>query len=309
MITFEGVGKAYEPAPLPGRAKPVTALSGVSLTIPRGATWAVVGPNGAGKTTLFGLLLGFLHPTEGRVRIAGLEPRTYLRRHGAAFLPERLRLPSEWTVSATLRSLAELEGLSAREARARADAAMERLGLGPHAAKRLGVLSRGLLQRVGLAQALLADRELVVLDEPTEGLDPLWRIRFRALADELRSEGRTVLIASHDLAEVERIAERAVLLESGKVREILEIGGPTGPGQRYRLELASPSEILHEVFPGATAEADGESTAYVITVADAGELSARLAVLLDAGAVLASVAPVIEPLEERVQRVLSGGAQ
>src|SRR5690625_4686889 len=166
MIEFDEVSKIFGPGV--GRAAgEAIALREVTLSIPRGGVWAVVGPNGAGKTTLLGLLLGFLSASAGRVSIAGKPPRRYLRRRGAAYLPERVRLPDEWSVSAALGALARLEGLAAASARQRVGEVTERLGLGAHAAKAVGTLSRGLMQRVGLAQALLADRELVVLDEPT----------------------------------------------------------------------------------------------------------------------------------------------
>ncbi|MBX6363325.1 MAG: ABC transporter ATP-binding protein [Gemmatimonadetes bacterium] len=299
MIAFEAVTKRF--GARRGRGG-VEALSSVTLEVPAGEAWGVVGPNGAGKTTLFALLLGFLHPTEGRVRLGGAAPRRYLRRHGASYLPERFRLPPEWTVRPTLVALARLEGYDAAEARRRADQAIERFGLGPHAGKAVGALSHGLLQRLGLAQALLGEHELVVLDEPTEGLDPLWRIRFRAVVEELRRAGRTVLLASHDLAEVERLAGKAVLLERGHVREILDLA-PTGGERTYRLELAGEAPALEEAFPGAEPMA-GAPGVYRVRAADAAELSRRLAALLDAGAVVASVAPATEALEERVRRAL-----
>ncbi len=322
MIELREVTKAYGPAP--GRGRTVVALEEVTLQVPPGATWAVVGPNGAGKTTLFALVLGFVHPTAGRVRLAGLPPRAYLRRHGAAFLPERFQLPGEWSIATGLRALARLEGLRGTAARDRADRAIERFGLAPHATKPIGTLSRGLLQRVGLAQTLLGDSRLVVLDEPTEGLDPLWRIQFRDLIDELRRDGRTILIASHDLAEVERVAERAILLEAGRVREIMPVRRPTHVVQRYRIELARPAPAIAELFPGAVVESGailepGTSagpdtgidpaaprTTYLVTVKDNDELSARLAALLATGATLVAAGPVTEPLEARVQQALGG---
>jgi len=287
------------------RGRTVEAVSGISLEIPAGGVWAVVGPNGAGKTTLFALVLGFLRPTAGSVRVRGLEPRRYARRHGVAYLPERFRLPAEWPVRHALRALARLEGLGRAAATRRADELLERFGLAEHAEKEAGQLSRGLLQRLGLAQALLAERELVVLDEPTEGLDPLWRVRFRALVEGLRAEGRTVLLASHDLAEVERLADRVVLLDAGRVRAVLDARPAPGPRARYRIELAEPVPALAEIFPDA-APVEGAAAAYLVDVADARELSARLAALLDAGAVLVSAAPAAEPLEARVQRALTG---
>jgi ABC-2 type transport system ATP-binding protein len=295
MIEIEALGKAYGT-----RRQPVHALREVTLSLGPGV-WAVVGPNGAGKSTLLGLVLGFLRPSSGTVAVGGSSPRRYLRRHGAAYLPEVFRLPPEWPVREALRTLARLDGVGAGEAAGRADGAIERLGLGPHADKVVGALSRGLNQRLGLAQALLVERELVVLDEPTEGLDPLWRVRFRDLVAELRAAGRTVLLASHDLAEVERVADRAILLEDGRVREVLDVQGPEGPATRYRLDIEAPAEVLAIAFP----DADPTARPVTVTVADAAELSHRLAALLEAGGLVRAVVPETDPgLEERVRRTL-----
>src|SRR5690606_28906544 len=194
MIEFVGAGKRFVSGPRPWRG-PVTidALKDVTLSIPEGGAWGVVGPNGAGKSTLFALLLGFLQPTSGAVRIRGLAPRRYVRRHGAAYLPERFRVPGEWRGRPALVALARLEGLRPDVAARRADEALQRLGLEPFADREVRTLSRGVLQRLGLAQALLGERELLVLDEPTEGLDPLWRIKLRAILEEQRAAGRTIL--------------------------------------------------------------------------------------------------------------------
>ncbi|HEY8484565.1 MAG TPA: ABC transporter ATP-binding protein [Longimicrobiales bacterium] len=310
MIEFEEVTKRFSSPPAPGRPpRVVEAVRQVTLGIPGGGVWAVVGPNGAGKSTLFALLLGFLHPSEGRLRIRGLEPRRYVRRHGAAYLPERFQLPGEWRVGAALQALARLEGFRGAEARRRAGELIDRFALTEHAGKPVRALSRGLLQRLGLAQALLAERELVVLDEPMAGLDPLWRIRFRTLVEELRSQGRTILIASHELAEVERIADRVVLLDEGRVRDVMDLSQPAGAAQQYRIELAEPTPALDEAFPGAVAINDAEPPAYLVSVPDPRELSQRLAALLTAGGILVSVQPAAEPLEERVRRALGHGGK
>jgi ABC-2 type transport system ATP-binding protein len=293
MIRLDDLGKTYG-----ARTRPVHALRDVSLEVGPGV-WAVVGPNGAGKSTLLGLILGFLRPSTGFVSLDGMSPRRYLRRHGAAYLPERFGLPPEWPVRAALRTLARLEGRVGADADARADAALERLGLAEHADRAVGALSRGLNQRVGLAQALLADRLLVVLDEPTEGLDPLWRVRFRDLMAELRGAGRIVLLASHELGEVERVADRAVVLEDGRIRDVLDVRGPHGRATRYRLDVDAPAHALDLAFPGA--ETTGRIV--IVTVTDPAELSHRLAALLDAGGVVRSVVPETG-LEERVRQRL-----
>jgi ABC-type multidrug transport system ATPase subunit len=276
-------------------------LRDVSFVLERGAVHAIVGPNGAGKTTLLALLLGFLHPTKGDIRIDGDDPAVYVRNNGAGYLPERFALPPQWRVRDALGALARLDG-GAGGGRV-VQQALDRYELGPYVDREIGALSRGTLQRVGLAQALLPARALLVLDEPTEGLDPIWRVRFRDGLADARTRGATVILASHDLAEVERLADRAILLEDGRVRDVLEPGGDHEP-RAYLLRLVTPSASVTALFPDAIA-VPGEAAAYHVEVASVLELNGRLAALLATGALIAAVEPVTEPFEERVRRALS----
>lgn len=326
MIELENVTRSFRASRgLRRDAERVLALRNVDLRVPAGGLTAVVGPNGAGKSTLFALALGFLRPTEGRITVGGTSPREYVRRHGASYLPDRLALPGDWHVRGGLRALARLGG--AGSSRRAVDRALERLGLEDHAGKRISELSRGLLQRVGLAQALLVEHELMVLDEPTQGLDPLWRIRVRDLVAELRGSGRTMLIASHDLSEVELMADRAVVLDEGSVRGIIELRAPDGsgadddegkaqrPARGYRIRLVRPAAVMDDVFPDArllepdiVGERDpgrGRAPTYDIEVATTEDLNRRLEAILAAGALIASVEPRPEEgLEARVRRTL-----
>lgn len=277
------------------------ALRDISVRIEPATITAFVGPNGAGKSTLFALILGFLRPTSGSVRIDGERPRDYVRADGAAYLPDRITLPLDWRVREALVAFARLDRVA--NARAAADHALERFGLRDYASARIGTLSRGLMQRVQLAQALLAERAVVVLDEPAEGLDPLWRIRLRGEIEALRARGAAVLLASHDLAEVERAADRTVLLDRGRIVEVLEPSGAAAPGA-WRIDLAAPSSAVADVFPGAALLGE-DGAAWRVEAADAAELSARLAALLATGATLRAVLPETpERLEERVRRAL-----
>lgn len=293
MIELSGVTRRY------GRRSGTKAVSDISLTIPPGVVWGVVGPNGAGKSTLLSLILGFIRPTQGTVRIAGDRPRDYLRDFGAAWLPERFTLPSSWRAGDALRMLGRLEGIDEAGLRH----AVEQLGLDAHLAKRSRELSRGLLQRVGIAQALLAPRDLVVLDEPTEGLDPVWRIRLRDIVRGMRADSRTILIASHDLAELERIADSVIVLEDGRVRDVLEVRSDAEPVE-YRVRLAAPFARIHDSFPDATAR---DGTTYMVRVTGAPELTERLSALIAAGATIAAVEPLPYALEDRVRAALDDG--
>jgi ABC-2 type transport system ATP-binding protein len=306
MVELERVSKRYG-----RRGAAARALHDVSLQIPAGSIWAVVGPNGAGKSTLLSLIMGFVRPSAGRITVGGAPPRDFVRDEGASYLPERFSIPGEWKVGSALRMFARLEGADA----AAADRVVALLGLERHLHKRAGELSRGLLQRVGIAQALLVPRSLVVLDEPTEGLDPMWRIRLRDIVADLRAEGRTILLASHDLGEVERTADRALLLEQGAVRGVLETRVPADSATAYRITLERPFDRTPDVFPGAVATDAGAAAgergaaaaqggAWLVTVAGPVELSERMGALIGLGAVVSAVEPVRQPLEDRVRAAL-----
>jgi ABC-type multidrug transport system ATPase subunit len=301
MIELKEVAKRFRIAPGPGRkAGVIDALTGVNARIDAGEVVAIVGPNGAGKSTLFAVLLGFLEPSAGDLSIEGQEPRAYVRARGAGYLPERFRLPAEWRVRHALRAFADLE----RASRARADDMIDAFGLKDDADKTIGSLSHGMVQRVGLAQALLAERALIVLDEPTEGLDAFWRVRFRDVFTQLRARQTTVLIASHDLAELERLADRAILIQNGSVTDTISLRDRTD-SRAYRVVLADHHDSFAEVFPNATQAAEPHT--FVVGVSDVADLNRRLAALLAAGGAVVTVQPA-DTLEERVTRGTGGRA-
>jgi ABC-type multidrug transport system ATPase subunit len=281
----------------------IEALRSVTLTVPKGRVTAVVGPNGAGKSTLFALALGFIAPTSGQITINGEDPRAYVRKRGVGYLPERFVLPPEWPVRRTLGAFAHIE--TRASAVAVRDATLH-FGLDAVQDRAAGTLSRGTLQRVGLALAMLSPHELLILDEPTGGLDPLWRIRLRDTLKQQRDRGTTVLLASHDLAEVERSADLVVLLDGGRIVESFETRPETAPARTWRLRLAALTEHVTAVFPGALSLEDGRE--FLVDAADDADLSVRLAALLATGAIVSAVEPAAEALETRVRRALEEGS-
>lgn len=215
MIRFQRVSKRYGLRPV-SRGDP--ALRSLDLRAPGGECLALVGPNGAGKSTVLGLTLGYLRPTAGTVRVGGLPPSRFVRARGAGYLPEGFRPPRRLRSREVLRRLALLDGLGGRAARRRAGEALERVGLGGSAGDRVGGLSSGNRQRLGIAQLLLRPRRLLLLDEPWSGLDAGGRSRLRGILAQLRRHRpeSIVLLASHDLDQVARVADRAVLLHRGR---------------------------------------------------------------------------------------------
>lgn len=291
MIEFREVSRRFGH----GR-RAVEALVDVSLRVPAGGITALVGPNGAGKSTAFALALGFLGPSSGIVTIEGGDPRRFLRTRGAGYLPDRFVLPAGWPVRRALGAFAALERAPADAV----EAALERWGLAEVADREAATLSHGMRQRVGLAQATLSPHPLVVLDEPAQGLDPIWRIRLRDRIVALRDAGATVLLASHDTAEVERLADRVIVLHAGRIIDTFERERPAEPGA-WRLVLSGSSDHVVGIFP--TAERLDDTT-WRIEAADDADLAARLAALLAHGARIRALQPHGMALEDRVRRAI-----
>jgi ABC-2 type transport system ATP-binding protein len=304
VIAFDHVGKRYRS--LFGRE--VRALDDFSVELRAGEVFGLAGPNGAGKSTLISLLLGFLGPSEGTIRIAGLDPRRYVEAHGISYLSELVNIPPAWRAEETLKRFALLAGVKARARDARVNEVIERMGLDEHRAKRVKQLSKGNLQRLGLAQALLTEERVVVLDEPTHGLDPLWTQRFRDVVTSLRREDRTILIASHNLDELARLADRVAIVDHGRLQRVVEVRGTAEPaaGERapYRLVLGRGAERLPVVFPTARALGQGEFQLDGLTLE---EVNAGLAALLASGALVSIVYPVHSMLEQQFRDAVGVG--
>ncbi|MGN6326731.1 ATP-binding cassette domain-containing protein [Pseudolysinimonas sp.] len=196
------------------------AVDGLDLDVPRGAVFGFLGPNGSGKTTTIRMLLGLARPTTGEIQVLG-EP---MPRALASVLPRvgaLVESPAIYPFLSGRGNLHRLDaadpGTSSRTRRARVDAALDRVGLGAAAGKRAGAYSLGMKQRLGLAAALLAPRELLVLDEPTNGLDPQGTREVRTLIRSLAADGTTVFVSSHLLAEIEQVCTHAAVMRAGRL--------------------------------------------------------------------------------------------
>ena len=306
-IVVEGLTKTY-------RGGSVRALDNVSLTIASGETLGVIGPNGAGKTTLLGCLLGFLRPDAGRIEVEGHAPDDLAVRAMTGYLPERLVLDRWMNGLDFLRHHHALAGLPAAGRAAECAAALERVGLEPAAGRqRIGRYSRGMLQRLAFAQALLGSPRLLFLDEPISGVDPAGVLLFRRLLAELSQGGVTVLVNSHQLAEVERVCTRVVFVQKGRIDAIETLQAGAEHARVLRVRLASGAGYAPA---GADiAERLGRAAAGCgASFRDWTAPDARFAVADDAGAtqllaaLLAAGLPVIEaaPEEGRLERLFSG---
>ena len=301
MIEFNNVGKTYRSI----TGKSVRAVDDFSLTIPRGEVFGIAGPNGAGKSTLIGILLGFLHPSDGSTRINGQHPRAYIERNGIGYLSELVTINKRWRADAALTRYAILADIPRESVAESVEKAIATLGLGEHRRKSIKALSKGNLQRVGLAQALLRDEELLILDEPTHGLDPVWTQRFRDIVNGLRAPHRTMIIASHNLDELQRLADRVAIIDHGRLQRVVSTSSTdaeqSSGALTYRISLASGADQLSRVFPEASTLGRGD---YEVVVASLSELNGKLGELLTAGAVVAAVVPTRSALEQQFREAV-----
>jgi ABC-2 type transport system ATP-binding protein len=274
------------------------AVDGLDLRVEGGEIFGFLGPNGAGKTTTVRMLLGLARPSAGSGRVLGRRLGDPEARRAVGYLPENVHFPAWFTGLGFLRYHGALYGLSRRVVAQRAGEALERLGLAGRGDDHLRTYSHGMLQRLGLAQALLARPRLVFLDEPTSALDPRGRRDVRELLDELRRDGTTVFLNSHLLSEVERTCDRVAVVANGKTRYV----GPTNPDADAPRELDVRVSDLPVDVAGTLAglarvkRAEGDLLRLELLHPDAAPTIARR--LVDAGARLHELRPVRRELED-----------
>jgi ABC-2 type transport system ATP-binding protein len=199
------------------------AVADLTLQVPRGEVFGFLGPNGAGKSTSVKMLLGLVAPSGGAARVLGQPPGHTPTMARIGFLPEHFRF-HEWLQAAELLDLhGRLYGMDVTERRRRIPALLEQVGLAEHARRPISGFSKGMLQRIGLAQALLSDPDLVFLDEPTSALDPFGRMLVRAIIRDLKARGTTVFLNSHLLGEVEATCDRVSFIKAGRVLRTLAL--------------------------------------------------------------------------------------
>jgi ABC-2 type transport system ATP-binding protein len=299
VIEFKNVGKTYRS--LLGNS--VKAVEEFSLVVRTGEILGIAGPNGAGKSTLISMMLGYLPPTTGSVEIDGSPARHYVERNGIGYLSELVAIPPRWRAEAALVRYATLAGISDAEITQRVGYVIELLGLEEHRDKKVKALSKGNLQRLGLAQALLRDEKILVLDEPTHGLDPLWTQRFRDIVENLRRPDRTILIASHNLDELQRLADRVAIIDRGRLQRLVSTGyEQAAPVQtRFRIAIASGHDLFRGAFPHAVEAGRDE---YDVTVHSLQELNALLGDLIGKGVIIASVVPERSVLEQQFREAV-----
>ena len=238
-VSITGLTKLY---PVPLRRQKVVAVKNLNLEVPEGQVYGLLGPNGSGKSTTLKILLGLVTPTEGESKIFGEDSRDYRSHRDVGFLPENPYFYKYLTAVETLRFYGKICGMGGKALDSRIDELLALVGMEDARHRRIGGYSKGMLQRIGLAQALIQDPRLLVLDEPTAGVDPLGSRQIRDLILELKKRGKTVLLTSHLLEQVQEVCDRVgimargVMMREGSLDELVTIEGQT----EYLVENAPP---------------------------------------------------------------------
>lgn len=240
ILQLSGVKKTYRGG--------VEALRGIDLEVPRGSVFGLLGPNGAGKSTLVKILTTLIRPTkcEGTFLGERVGHKATLKKVG--YLPEHARFPEYLTATQVIKMAAGLSGISPKLASERSEQLLQRVGLLDWKDKKVGGFSKGMKQRVGIAQALVNDPEVIFLDEPTDGVDPSGRHEIRLLLQELHREGRTIFVNSHLLGELEMICDRVAILSQGKIKLEGSLAELTGHRVEYRIACGElPAGLKQEL--------------------------------------------------------------
>lgn len=276
-------------------------INALDLTVRPGECFGLLGPNGAGKTTTFKLILGFLRPTAGEILFDG-RPLTPAARASIGFLPEHPYFYEYLTVQETLRLFAKLYGIESTSMRARIDEVMDRVGLAGKRSAAMRTLSKGLMQRVGVAQAILNRPRLLILDEPMSGLDPVGRREMRDLIKAVRDEGTSVIFSSHILSDAEALCSRVGILTGGELREVIDVADHAD-ATSFEIVVRPGDGSLPEAIaqiPGAAATT--QNGAYVISVAEQRQVDQLIDLVRGHAASVERITPRYASLEERFLR-------
>lgn len=299
-ISTENLTKVYR-----SRQGTHVAVQGLNLQVADGETVGFLGANGAGKTTTIKMLLGFIEPTAGQAWLYGVPCREPRARERVGYLPEQPYFPRFLTARELLSVHASLAGVSAQEAKHRVEWALELAHAEGFAHRPIGKLSKGMTQRVALAQALVGDPQLLILDEPASGLDPVSRAEMRNVLQALKEQGKTIFLSSHHLGEVERICDRVAIIHQG---QLLAFGTPdelTQQTDRYVLTAQQVTEELYGALRqwGGNVRREGAQVVATIEEIHLREVLRRFA---QGEGQLLSLVRQRESLEEAFLRIVQG---
>ena len=242
-ISFESVTKIYNAAL---EKKPVTAVNNLSFSVKEGVVTGFIGPNGAGKTTSIKMTLGLVTPTKGKITLMGKKAGTKESRKEIAYVSEQPYFYSHLTAEETLYFVADMKGMKKSEQKSEVERVLEKVELSHRKKAKVKSFSKGMQQRVNMAQALLGNPKLIIMDEPMSGLDPIGRRLFRSIFRELKENGTTVFFSTHIIDDIESICDDIVVLSQGQLKyqgKIQKLIDDSILGVEYRLSLSDSHTV------------------------------------------------------------------
>ena len=280
------------------------AVQNLSLSVPRGHVFGFLGPNGAGKTTTINMLLGNIYPTSGTANLLGRPVGDLDARRRLGFLPEKFQFHDFLTAEEFLDLHGRLYGMGAKQRRVRIGETLEIVGLSARRKNRIREFSKGMQQRVGLAQAILNDPDLVILDEPTSALDPLGRREVREIVTHLKNQGKTVMLNSHLLSEIEMTCDQVAILKAGQIVRQGKIDDLLAAPSTVQMRIGNQTPGLVKALESLsrTVGVDGEQV--TATIADEAAIPDLVAAVVKEGGRLMSLIPMRESLEDLFIRVV-----
>ncbi len=288
------------------------AVSDLNLGVPRGSVFGFLGPNGAGKTTTVRLLVGMLRPSAGTIQVLGHDPRTegdWIRAHAGVML-DNVGLYDRLSAQQNLEFAAQVARLSPAEGRRRIEAQLKRVDLWDRRRDRVSGFSKGMRQKLGLARALIAEPELLILDEPTAGLDPSNIVMVRELLVSLAEEaGRTIFLCTHLLAEAQRICDQVAIIQQGKILAIGDphrLGDQGAPTVRLTLTGVDATAITHLTLPDQVTVQPISGNDWRAVLGSEEEVETVVRALVEAGVGVRAVIPEQVSLEEEYLRLVGG---
>jgi ABC-2 type transport system ATP-binding protein len=291
----------------------VRALDRLDLAVPRGCIFGLLGPNGAGKTTLVKLLLGIAFPTAGTASVLGRPPGNVAAKARVGYLPENHRYPGHLTGAQVLQYFGRLSALHDPQRSSRVGELLRRVRMEEWGSTRVHKYSKGMMQRLGMAQAILNEPELLILDEPTDGVDPIGRQEIRDLVLEQKRRGATVFLNSHLLSEVERICDEVAILKEGRLVRRGNVEELTRPTELYEVEIHGSGEEALRALAGRVPglrpggrQAAGEPRRIELE-GDVAALNRLIDLLRAEGCDIAAIRPRRDSLEDVFVKVVREG--
>ena len=287
--------------------KNIPALEKVSLSVEQGEIFGLLGPNGAGKTTFVKLILSIVYPTSGTATVLGYPLGKRALKEYCGYLPENHRYPGFLTAENTLVFFGRLNGLPESNLKEKAHALLETVGLKDWAKVKTKKFSKGMLQRLGLAQALINDPKILFLDEPTDGVDPIGRKEIRDLLLSLKARGTTIFLNSHLLSELEMVCDRVAILNKGKVVRLGTIAELTTQKLAYVLQLSSSiTKDIREQLQQTILPIEYKDTSLVVSLHEKSELNTIIDILRAGGIGIESMNQQKTSLEDYFIQIMKG---